>query len=47
MHNQNRLCEVEDDVPSLFLPFEKHAADGLRKEYGSNAFTCGTLLGGC
>ncbi|MFG3322344.1 hypothetical protein ACGF3J_30225 [Streptomyces sp. NPDC048171] len=31
----------------LFLPFEKHAADGLRKEHGSNAFTCGTLLGGC
>lgn len=31
----------------LFLPYEKHAADGLRKEHGPNAFTCGTLLGGC
>ena len=31
----------------LFLPYEKQAADQLRKEHGSNAFTCGTLLGGC
>ncbi|MFF8881859.1 hypothetical protein [Streptomyces flaveolus] len=31
----------------LFLPYEKHAADQLRQQHGSNAFTCGTLLGGC
>ncbi len=31
----------------LFLPYEKHAADQLRRKHGSNAFTCGTLLGGC
>ncbi|MFJ6912832.1 hypothetical protein ACIQUX_02615 [Streptomyces sp. NPDC101133] len=31
----------------LFLPYEKQAADQLRQKHGSNAFTCGTLLGGC
>jgi hypothetical protein len=31
----------------LFLPYEKQAADQLRQRHGSNAFTCGTLLGGC
>ncbi|MEU9653463.1 hypothetical protein AB0E00_31830 [Streptomyces sp. NPDC048110] len=31
----------------LFLPYEKQAADQLRQKHGSNAFSCGTLLGGC
>ncbi|MFE0867492.1 competence protein CoiA family protein [Streptomyces rochei] len=31
----------------LFLPYEKQAADLLRQKHGPNAFTCGTLLGGC
>ncbi|MEW2255870.1 competence protein CoiA family protein [Streptomyces sp. NPDC047869] len=30
-----------------FLPYEKQAASRLREEYGSNAFSCGVLLGGC
>ncbi|MFF5253074.1 competence protein CoiA family protein [Streptomyces leeuwenhoekii] len=31
----------------LFLPYEKQAANRLREKYGSNAFSCGVLLGGC
>ncbi|MFC7814523.1 hypothetical protein ACFUTR_07690 [Streptomyces sp. NPDC057367] len=31
----------------LFLPYEKQSADQLRQKHGSNAFSCGTLLGGC
>ncbi|MFH8530822.1 hypothetical protein ACH4GE_20650 [Streptomyces tendae] len=44
---QTAVLGGPDGHRPLFLPFEKHAADGLRKEHGSNAFTCGTLLGGC
>ncbi|MER6148157.1 hypothetical protein [Streptomyces hirsutus] len=44
---QTAVLGGPDGHHPLFLPFEKHAADGLRKEHGPNAFTCGILLGGC
>ncbi|MCX4623629.1 competence protein CoiA family protein [Streptomyces albogriseolus] len=36
----------DGDIP-VFLPYEKQAANRLRENHGSNAFSCGVLLGGC
>ncbi|MFB6774420.1 hypothetical protein [Streptomyces sp. NPDC056337] len=44
---QTAVLGGPDGHRPLFLPYEKQAAARLRQEHGSNAFTCGTLLGGC
>ncbi|MFD5966763.1 hypothetical protein ACFWGR_11100 [Streptomyces sp. NPDC060311] len=44
---QTAVLGGPDGHRPLFLPFEKHAANGLRQKHGPNAFTCGVLLGGC
>ncbi|MET8114931.1 competence protein CoiA family protein [Streptomyces prasinus] len=36
----------DGDIP-VFLPYERQAANRLRENHGSNAFSCGVLLGGC
>ncbi|WP_407111533.1 competence protein CoiA family protein [Streptomyces sp. DSM 116494] len=36
----------DGDTP-VFLPYDKQAANRLRENHGSNAFSCGALLGGC
>ncbi|MFF8571368.1 hypothetical protein ACF06L_09095 [Streptomyces sp. NPDC015408] len=44
---QTAVLGGPDGHRPLFLPYERQAAAQLRREHGSNAFTCGTLLGGC